>query len=134
MQGGHLRPTLSWPFCACHQLSDVWEIQRVLASGRDFYQLSGTEEGNSTRRRRGGKTPSLRLLTDLKSKRAGSALVSSVRELNLSHSTKVRFEMWMSFRNHSLSQRCSFVLSFLKTLSSRIGVFLVSQKGELLPG
>ena len=93
MQDGRLRPPLSWPLCACHQLSDVWEIQRVLASGRDFYQLSGTEEGNSTLRRRGGKTPSLRLLTDLKSKRAGSALVSSVRELNLFHSTGVRFEM-----------------------------------------
>ena len=39
------------------------------------------------------KTLSLRLLTDLKSKRAGSALVRSVRELILFHLREVRFEM-----------------------------------------
>lgn len=40
-----------------------------------------------------GELLGLRLLTDLKSKRAGSASARAVRELILVHITKVKFQM-----------------------------------------
>lgn len=95
------RQSLSWPLCACHQRSwagDLWEIPSAFASGKDFYQLSEIEEGNSTRGKWSSgerKFSSLRLLADLKSKRAGSALAGSVCELILVHLTKVTFSVWM---------------------------------------